>query len=78
MDKRLLFVLNSVLNNAGLDTINTLEPAATLRDDLELDSISIAELIASIDVEFDVDINEGEMVQTIGDIMDKLSSNKMK
>jgi acyl carrier protein len=78
MDKRLLFVLNSVLNNAGLDTINTLESAATLRDDLELDSISIAELIASIDVEFDVDINEGEMVQTIGDIMDKLSSNKLK
>ena len=44
-----------------------------LKNDLELDSISIAELIASIDVVFDTDINSEGMVETVGDIQNRLS-----
>ena len=68
MNNKLLEVVNTVRKNSGLESIDVLNDELHLKDDLEFDSISIAELIASIDVAFNIDINSDGMIQTIGDI----------
>ncbi len=73
MQEKLLSVINSVLSNSGLDKITQLNPNADLRNDLELDSISLAELVALIDNRFGVDINAEGMIETVGDIQNRLS-----
>ena len=73
MDQKLLEILNKVLLNSGLEKLETISENLNLRDDLQLDSISIAELIASVDVAFDADVNSGDMVVTLGDIKNKLT-----
>ena len=73
MEQKLLKIINQVLENSGLDLLDNLTDQTSLRDDLQLDSISMAELIASVDIAFNADINAGEMVETLGDIKNKIS-----
>ncbi len=44
----------------------------SLKDDLGMDSLGLAELTARIEAEFDVDIFEDGVVTTVGEIMKKL------
>jgi len=69
MEKKLLRVLNTVLENNGLSKIQSLSRELKLRDQLELDSINLAELTVRIEDEFDVDIFEDGIVETVGEIM---------
>ena len=73
MEGKLLETINQVRINSGLSKVESITPDMNLKNDLELDSISIAELIASIDVVFDTDINSEGMVETVGDIQNRLS-----
>ena len=73
MEGKLLETINQVRINSGLSMVESITPDMNLKNDLELDSISIAELIASIDVVFDTDINSEGMVETVGDIQNRLS-----
>ena len=68
MEEKLLNIFNTVRKNSGLTNLDQLEDSHNLKDDLELDSISIAELIASIDVAFEVDINSNELIQSVADV----------
>ena len=74
MDSKLVELLNTVRINSGLSPLESYSKELDLRDDLELDSISIAELVASVDISFNANVNEDGMVQTIGDIQDKIKS----
>jgi len=71
MDK-LKTVINKVLTNIGLDAVEQLRPEMDLRDDLQIDSISFAELIVHIDEEFGIDVNQEGQVNTVGDIQKQL------
>jgi len=71
MDK-LKTVINKVLTNIGLDAVEELRPEMDLRDDLQIDSISFAELIVHIDEEFGIDVNQEGQVNTVGDIQKQL------
>lgn len=73
MNDKLLNILNAVLSSIGIDVIETLDPALDLRDDLEIDSISYAELIVRIEEEFDVNVNDEGRVNTIADLISRLS-----
>lgn len=73
MDK-LTTIINKVLTNIGLDAVEELRPEMDLRDDLQIDSISFAELIVHIDEEFGVDVNKEGQINTVGDIQKQLSS----
>jgi|AACY02.14.fsa_nt_gi acyl carrier protein len=70
---KLYEIVNEVLESNELDTQNTFKDTDNLKDDLGMDSFNLAELTVMIEDEFDIDIFEGDMVFTIGDIKQKLN-----
>lgn len=78
MDNNLLMdklkeIINSVLKNKSLNELKLLELSKNLRDDLGMDSLDLAELTVKIEDEFNVDIFEDGIVNTIGEIVNKLN-----
>ncbi len=71
MDK-LLEIINKVRKNKSLKELNKLEPASDLRRDLGFDSLDLAELTVRIEDEYHVDIFEDGIVNTIGEICNKI------
>ncbi|MGG2109443.1 phosphopantetheine-binding protein [Lysinibacillus pakistanensis] len=71
MDK-LLLIINEMREEEGYEPIKTLEASMDLREDLALDSLMLAELTVRIENEFDIDIFEDGIVQTIGEILIKI------
>jgi len=71
MDK-LLDIINEMREEAGNNTIEALASSMDLREDLHLDSLMLAELTVRLEDEFDVDIFEDGIVQTIGEIIVKI------
>ena len=74
MEAKLLEIINTVLRNNDLKTIDKINPILSLQTDLEMDSIILAELTVRIEDEFDVDVFENGMVHTIKDILDIIES----
>lgn len=68
----LLEIINEMREEESKAPLKQLEPAIHLRDDLELDSLMLAELTVRIEDEFDIDIFEDGIVQTIGEIQNKI------
>ena len=71
MDK-LLDIINEMREEAGNSAIEALASSMDLREDLHLDSLMLAELTVRLEDEFDVDIFEDGIVQTIGEIIVKI------
>lgn len=71
MDK-LLEIVNIVLQNRGKRTLKMVSENSSLRDDLGLDSLDLAELTVRIEAEYDVDIFEDGVVTTVGEILAKI------
>lgn len=71
MDK-LLEIVNIVLQNRGKRTLKTVSENSSLRDDLGLDSLDLAELTVRIEAEYDVDIFEVGVITTVGEILAKI------
>ncbi len=69
MEKELLELLNTVLSNAGLDTISEMNKEQSLRDDLGLDSINLADLTVRIDDKFGIDVFEEDFIETVGQLL---------
>ncbi|QPA55077.1 acyl carrier protein [Lysinibacillus sphaericus] len=69
---KLLLIINEMREEAGHESIESLEASMDLREDLTLDSLMLAELTVRIEDEFDVDIFEDGIVQTIGEIIAKI------
>lgn len=69
---KLLLIINEMREEAGEEVIGTLEASMDLREDLNFDSLMLAELTVRIEDEFDVDIFEDGIVQTIGEILIKI------
>lgn len=72
MQDKLLAILNTTMKGVGLDTIETLEVDADLREDIQIDSITFAELMVNIDTAFSCNINAEGQVNTVGDILKQL------
>jgi acyl carrier protein len=71
--KKLYEIVNEVLESNELDTQETFKDTDNLKNDLGMDSFNLAELTVMIEDEFDIDIFEGDLVFTIGDIKQKLN-----
>lgn len=71
MDK-LFLIINTVLENRGKKNVNSISEESSLKDDLGLDSLDLAELTVRIEAEYDVDIFEDGVVTTVGEILSKL------
>ena len=70
--EKLLEILNELLSTIGIDPVDKLEPHTNLRSDLEIDSISYAELIVRLEDEFGIDVNENGRADTVGDLITRL------
>ena len=71
--KKLLEIINIVLDNRNKLLITDISESSDLRNDCSLDSLDLAELTVRIEAEFDVDIFEDGIVTSVGDIMNKIS-----
>lgn len=74
MKEELLSIINEMLEESGQLGIEILEDSLSLRDDLNMDSLMLAELTVRIEDEFDVDIFEDGIVQTVGEVLSKIAN----
>lgn len=70
--ERILKIINTIRSNKELELISTITESTNLRDDLGLDSFDLAELTVYIEEEFGVDIFEDGIVNTIGEVIQKI------
>ena len=73
MENKILEIINLIRGNKGLPNVEVLSPDADLREDLDLTSFDLAELTVRIEDEFDIDIFEDGLVNTVGEIFTILS-----
>lgn len=70
MRKKLLEIINEVLQNKKIKKINS---ATNLRTDIGMDSLDLARLTVLIEDKYGVDIFENGLIETVKDIEDKLN-----
>ena len=73
MQTKVLEVFNDIRASKNMEAVVTLNEGDKLRDDLGLTSFDLAELTVRIEDEFDIDIFEDGLVNTVGEIYAKLS-----
>ena len=73
MQTKVLEVINDIRASKNMEAVVTLNEGDKLRDDLVLTSFDLAELTVRIEDEFDIDIFEDGLVNTVGEIYAKLS-----
>ena len=73
MQTKVLEVINDIRASKNMEAVVTHNEGDKLRDDLGLTSFDLAELTVRIEDEFDIDIFEDGLVNTVGEIYAKLS-----
>lgn len=73
MREQILKIVNEIRAAKSLELVAELKEETRLREDLSLTSFDLAELTVKIEDEFDIDIFEDGLVNTIGEIYAKLS-----
>lgn len=72
MEEKVLSIINEIRVANGLTLLGTLTGNENLRSDLGFASFDLAELTVKIEDEFDVDIFEDGLVNTVSEIFEKL------
>lgn len=72
MEQKILNIINEIRATKELPAIDNINVTDDLRNDLDLTSFDQAELTVKIEDEFDIDIFEDGLVNTIGEIYEKL------
>jgi acyl carrier protein len=75
MENTILEIINTVLTNRGKSNIKALNNDSSLRSDIGFDSLDLAELTVRIEAEYDIDIFEDGLVNTVGEILKKLENH---
>ena len=73
MEAKVIEIILLVLNNNQMHISKKINRSMSLIDDLGFDSLMLAELTVHIEEKFDVDIFETGIVNTIEEILKKLS-----
>jgi acyl carrier protein len=73
MEEKVLEIVNQIRKNNNLEVLANLKNTDNLRDDLGFTSFDLAELTVKIEDEFDIDIFDDGLVNTVGEIIQKLS-----
>ena len=74
IQNKVLEIMNTVLENRAKEKIETLTPELHLRNDIGFDSLDLAELTVRIEAEYDIDIFEDGIVNTVSQVLDKLKN----
>ena len=72
MESKVLEIINDIRTAKSMSAVETLNSTDNLRNDLSLTSFDLAELTVRIEDEFDIDIFEDGLVNTVGEIYAKL------
>lgn len=72
MKEIILRIINEIRAAKNVAPIETIGADTKLREDLGLTSFDLAELTVKIEDEFDIDIFEDGLVNTVGEIFAKL------
>lgn len=78
MIKKIEDIIQLILDNKGMKLEEKVTKETHLRDGLGLDSLDLAELTVRIENEFGVDVFDDGIVNTVGEIINKLQSNNVK
>ncbi len=70
--ERIKTIINTILKNRGKKEIDSIDENTNLRDDIGFDSLDLAELTVRIEAKYDVDIFENGIVNTVGEILQKI------
>ena len=73
MEEKILEIINIVLENRAKEKLSTLNTEMHLRNDIGFDSFELAELTVRIEAEYDIDIFEDGIVNTVSEIIEKLN-----
>lgn len=76
MPEKLLSVINEVRVNKGLTGLVELRPEMRLREDIGFKSLDLAEMTVRIEEKFGVDVFADGLVNTVGEIQEKLTRAK--
>jgi len=68
--ENLLLIINTVLRNRDKQRINAITEVSHLRDDIGFDSLDLAELTVRLEAQYEVDIFEDGIVNTVGEILE--------
>lgn len=74
MKEKVLEIINDIRASKELAAVAELNETDNLRNDLGLSSFDLAELTVRIEDEFDIDIFEDGLVNTIGEVYAKLEA----
>ncbi len=74
MEVKILEIMNTVLDNRAKEKLTSITPQMHLRNDIGFDSLDLAELTVRIEAEYDIDIFEDGIVNTVGEILKKMES----
>lgn len=69
---QLRIIVNGIRKCAGRAELQNLLPRQKLQQDLQLDSLELAEMTVLIEAEFGVDVFEDGIVITVQDVLDKI------
>lgn len=72
MEKKVLEIVNKIRVSKDLSPLKSLSVTDDLRNDIGFTSFDLAELTVQIEDEFDIDIFEDGLVNTVGEIYSKL------
>lgn len=72
MKEKVLAIINEIRENKGLNKLDNINETDSLRNQLDFSSFDLAELTVKIEDEFDIDIFEDGLVNTVGEIYSKL------
>lgn len=72
METKVLEIINDIRVAKSMSIIEKLKETNNLRNDLGLTSFDLAELTVRLEDEFDIDIFEDGLVNTVGEIYAKL------
>lgn len=76
MNDKILEIINEIIEEKGNPAVDEISDTTSLKDDLEFDSFDLALLTAKVEDEFDVDIFEGGIVRTVGEVLAKLEKKQ--
>ena len=75
MLERLLDIFNDIREENGEDRLEEITENTSLRRDIGFDSFDLALLTAKLEDEFDVDVFEGGIIDSVADILNLVEKN---
>lgn len=72
MIENVLEIINIILENRSKEKLSSISLELRLREDLGFDSLDLAELTVRLEAEYNIDIFENGIINSIKEILEKL------